>query len=282
MREIVLGAVPQRVRCRHRVYYRMSACRPARRPESDPNGVRSRVTDVKGRFPRPLGDGAGEGKSNRPEGWHAIGRSRHSPCTVPRPRVTRLLENRPKLRGIRSATTRDGGAGQRATTSIIVIIPASACSRMWQCIIQSPSSTGQKSYRLSDSPGLYLEVSPGGGKWWRFQQHAAGREKRLALGTDPDVPPRSARGTPTSSTTSCSGEPRRSSCSFAVATCASRNWLDGFSNSSMPSSPGWRMVTSWRSPPCGRCHRQHRSPARVKAASLTRPDPDSWADGVGP
>jgi integrase len=51
----------------------------------------------------------------------------------------------------------------------------------------------EKPYRLSDASGLYLEVSPGGGKWWRFKYRAAGKEKRLSLGTYPDVPLRSAR-----------------------------------------------------------------------------------------
>lgn len=51
----------------------------------------------------------------------------------------------------------------------------------------------EKPYRLSDAAGLYLEVSPGGGKWWRFKYRAGGKEKRLSLGTYPDVPLRSAR-----------------------------------------------------------------------------------------
>lgn len=39
-----------------------------------------------------------------------------------------------------------------------------------------------KPYRLADSAGLYLEVSPAGGKYWRFKYRFAGKEKRLALG----------------------------------------------------------------------------------------------------
>ncbi len=45
----------------------------------------------------------------------------------------------------------------------------------------------QKSYRLFDGSGLYLEVTPRGGKWWRFKYSLAGREQRLSLGTFPAV-----------------------------------------------------------------------------------------------
>lgn len=41
---------------------------------------------------------------------------------------------------------------------------------------------GAKPYRLYDSAGLYLEISPAGGKWWRFKYRFAGKEKRLAPG----------------------------------------------------------------------------------------------------
>jgi integrase len=45
-----------------------------------------------------------------------------------------------------------------------------------------------KPYRLFDGGGLYLEVAPAGGKWWRFKYRFAGKEKRLSLGTFPEVP----------------------------------------------------------------------------------------------
>jgi hypothetical protein len=47
---------------------------------------------------------------------------------------------------------------------------------------------GKKPTRLFDGGGLYLEVSPTGGKWWRFKYPFAGKEKRLSLGVYPDVP----------------------------------------------------------------------------------------------
>src|SRR6202166_476915 len=44
-----------------------------------------------------------------------------------------------------------------------------------------------KSYRLSDSNGLYLEVAPSGSRYWRLKYHFGGKEKRLALGVYPHV-----------------------------------------------------------------------------------------------
>jgi integrase len=46
----------------------------------------------------------------------------------------------------------------------------------------------QKAYKLFDGQGLYLEVSPSGGKWWRLKYRINGNEKRLSLGTYPEVP----------------------------------------------------------------------------------------------
>ncbi len=41
--------------------------------------------------------------------------------------------------------------------------------------------------KLADEKGLFLLVSPGGSKYWRFKYRFAGREKLLALGVYPDV-----------------------------------------------------------------------------------------------
>ena len=41
--------------------------------------------------------------------------------------------------------------------------------------------------RLYDERGLYLEVSPKGGKWWRFKYRIDGKEKRISLGVYPDI-----------------------------------------------------------------------------------------------
>jgi integrase len=50
-----------------------------------------------------------------------------------------------------------------------------------------------RTHRMYDSRGLYLEVSPAGGKWFRFKYKFDGKEKRLSLGVYPDVGLRKAR-----------------------------------------------------------------------------------------
>lgn len=50
-----------------------------------------------------------------------------------------------------------------------------------------------KPHKLFDSGGLYLEVSPAGGKLWRVKYRYGGKEKRLALGAYPDVSLKDAR-----------------------------------------------------------------------------------------
>ena len=47
--------------------------------------------------------------------------------------------------------------------------------------------------RLFDGRGLYLEVSPSGGKWWRLKYRFGGKEKRLSLGVYPDISLQKAR-----------------------------------------------------------------------------------------
>lgn len=39
-----------------------------------------------------------------------------------------------------------------------------------------------KPVRLFDGRGLYLEIAPSGGKWWRLKYRIGGKEKRLSLG----------------------------------------------------------------------------------------------------
>lgn len=52
---------------------------------------------------------------------------------------------------------------------------------------------GTKPVRLFDGGGMYIEVSPAGGKLWRLKYRFDGKEKRLALGAYPEVGLRDAR-----------------------------------------------------------------------------------------
>jgi len=51
----------------------------------------------------------------------------------------------------------------------------------------------KKVVRLFDGNGLYLELSPKGGKWWRLKYLFNGKEKRLSLGVYPEVSLKDAR-----------------------------------------------------------------------------------------
>jgi hypothetical protein len=53
---------------------------------------------------------------------------------------------------------------------------------------------GVKRRRLTDSGGLYLEVSPAGSKRWFWKFYPEGKESRLALGGYPEVSLKAARG----------------------------------------------------------------------------------------
>lgn len=44
-----------------------------------------------------------------------------------------------------------------------------------------------KSYKLSDGGGLYLEVTASGSRYWRLKYRYGGKEKRLAFGVYPEV-----------------------------------------------------------------------------------------------
>ena len=50
-----------------------------------------------------------------------------------------------------------------------------------------------KPIKLSDEKGLFLLISPAGGKWWRLKYRFGGKEKLLSLGVYPDVSLRDAR-----------------------------------------------------------------------------------------
>ena len=46
---------------------------------------------------------------------------------------------------------------------------------------------GSKTIRLWDGRGMYLEISPKGGKWWRLKYWFGGKERRMSMGVYPDV-----------------------------------------------------------------------------------------------
>jgi integrase len=50
-----------------------------------------------------------------------------------------------------------------------------------------------KQYKLTDGEGLYLLVTPKGGKYWRYDYRFDGKRKTYAIGTYPDVPLKLAR-----------------------------------------------------------------------------------------
>ncbi len=50
-----------------------------------------------------------------------------------------------------------------------------------------------KAIKLYDSGGLYLELSPSGGKWWRLKYRFNGKENRISLGVYPETTLKAAR-----------------------------------------------------------------------------------------
>jgi hypothetical protein len=55
------------------------------------------------------------------------------------------------------------------------------------------AKAGSKAYKLFDGAGLFLQVTPSGGKWWRYKYRHHGKEKLLSLGTYPETSLKEAR-----------------------------------------------------------------------------------------
>src|SRR5690606_24615388 len=53
--------------------------------------------------------------------------------------------------------------------------------------------TKDKPYKVADQRGLYIEVTPAGGKLWRFRYRIGKIEKKLAIGSYPEVSLKQAR-----------------------------------------------------------------------------------------
>ncbi len=50
------------------------------------------------------------------------------------------------------------------------------------------AKAGDKAYRINDGTGLYLWITPAGGKLWRWAYEYSGKEKLMSFGRYPDVP----------------------------------------------------------------------------------------------
>lgn len=50
-----------------------------------------------------------------------------------------------------------------------------------------------KPYKLYDEGGLFIQITPNGGKWWRFKYRFDNKEKLLSLGTYPEITLKTAR-----------------------------------------------------------------------------------------
>lgn len=50
-----------------------------------------------------------------------------------------------------------------------------------------------KAFKLYDEQGLFMQVTPSGGKWWRFKFRFDDKEKLLSLGVYPDISLKKAR-----------------------------------------------------------------------------------------
>ena len=60
-------------------------------------------------------------------------------------------------------------------------------------VIVRTAKPRERPYKLFDETGLYLIVTPEGGKWWRVRYRYQGKEQTLSLGVYPDVSLKQAR-----------------------------------------------------------------------------------------
>lgn len=60
-------------------------------------------------------------------------------------------------------------------------------NRMLSDLACRNAKPGLKDYKLYDSDGLYLLITPKGKKYWRFKYHILGKEKKLSLGAYPSL-----------------------------------------------------------------------------------------------
>ena len=60
-------------------------------------------------------------------------------------------------------------------------------------IVIRKAQPGEKPRKIFDGRGLYLEIAPKGGKWWRIKYRFEGKDRRISLGVYPDVSLKEAR-----------------------------------------------------------------------------------------
>ena len=56
-----------------------------------------------------------------------------------------------------------------------------------------PEDKPRRYHDAGSVPGLYIEVSPSGGKWWRFRFSLNGKQRLMSLGVYPEVSLKEAR-----------------------------------------------------------------------------------------
>ena len=60
-------------------------------------------------------------------------------------------------------------------------------------VVVKKAKPGNKPARIFDGRGLYIEIAPSGGKWWRWKYRFEGKKRLLSMGTYPDVTLKAAR-----------------------------------------------------------------------------------------
>ena len=50
-----------------------------------------------------------------------------------------------------------------------------------------------KAFKMYDELGLFIQITPSGGRWWRFKYRFDGKENLLSLGIYPEISLKMAR-----------------------------------------------------------------------------------------
>ena len=82
----------------------------------------------------------------------------------------------------------------QSVKSCLIVLVREALTRMKTTLdnrlthsIITGAEPSDRPKRISDGRGMYLEISPAGGRLWRLKFRFAGKEKCMSLGTYPDV-----------------------------------------------------------------------------------------------